>query len=925
MRSRVKSAVLAVVVAVSAAPLRAQTPTLSIRSPREVTLTRGSPITVLISIDNSGNVPVSIQPAITLPRRWQTLAGGDVFTVARRSRDVWIVSARPGATPAAGRYPIVVFAALPNGQQWTDSVFVTVGRRVATRVTAPSGEHYARVAEEILLVFRIRNIGNTAATFRATAHANDRGSVRVNGGEFLLAIGDSANVTVIVNAPPHTDNATPRNVTLVVSSDGVPVDSSSAEALFVPPEADNTTRRLPVRLTLRNAGRGNPQISPVFLASHGAIDDAGRWQLDVDARGPGPRISPFGERDHYLASLQGPSVRVDVGDIVPELSRLTEPHWQQFGAFVETKASGITVDAFAARDRYFYSRGTSSGASLAVPLPNDGRLSFNGAYYQGTTTQSGGVGSVAGNVALPGSVVVEGEGAAGATSAFPLAGTARVSRRGQHLWLDAQVVRTDTAFPGPLHGTEINFVSAGARLIGPLSIHGASQDYVQYRPNLPVYDSVAFPGGRPDPRERSIERSAGVALGGFSTVDIVQREGSENVRDELLRATAVTRLGPLSAVATGEDGRRYSGGSSSPNWRGALSLGLSTTPFSANVFGEYTSSATPRVGTPTTRAERLSSGVSFSAKIGESWRATLLGIGNGSVATGVAWDSTSLYLVDGAIAHDFASGRSVALHVRSQRSSVKWFADQTLVLLEYGFPMSLRLPFTSGSRVTGRVIDQTTGDPIANALVRLGESAAITDGSGRVSFSALRAGTYPLAVSAINGDRPGVRAPASLDIDGRHPSAFRAEVYAATHTRITVRRWLRSETPVGGRAVDTLMLSEETPPPIFVTLVSGTDTLRREVIGGQLDAGSELYPGLWIATILSSDLPLGYETRIPSVTFNVTPNSEAHVTVDLVALQRVPRVLPGGEIKVVPPPSKKPGGGAPQSGAARASRAPPAR
>ena len=88
--------------------------------------------------------------------------------------------------------------------------------------------------------------------------------------------------------------------------------------------------------------------------------------------------------------------------------------------------------------------------------------------------------------------------------------------------------------------------------------------------------------------------------------------------------------------------------------------------------------------------------------------------------------------------------------------------------------------------------------------------------------------------------------------------------------------------------------------------MNGADTLRRVVSNGVLDLGSELYPGLWIAAIEPRDLPQGFDLRVPDATFMVQPRIDATMIMDLVATRRIPKVLPGGEIKVVPPPKTTP-------------------
>ncbi len=878
----------------------------TLRSASQLTLGTG-PTTILVGIANTADAAATIRPTIELPPRWRVLAGTEPITVARHAREIWLLSFVAPSAPAAGRYVIRLGATAGEQRVYRDSVIVTVGRRIAARVRAPTSEQYAPTDSEVTLRYVVRNAGNSPATFHAQAKSALAGMLRTNRTRLELGVGDSAIVDVAVGAPPRIDKATIRRVTHEISADDASVDSAQATALFVPPVVDNTTRRLPMRLTVRTAGRMNDQVSPVLFTSRGAIDEAGQWTIDADVRGPGPKYSPFGERDHYLLDLRGPSTHLQVGDITPEQSRLTEPRWQQFGAAAQTRIDGVTIGAFGARDRFFYSRGGSGGATVGVPI-GLGTMSFNGVYYAGATTRTGGIGTVSTKLALPAAFAVDAEAGTsvgGSNTTRPTAGVAHVTQRGRHTWLDAQLLRADTSFPGPLHGAEMSYLSGGAQLFAGISGHASMQDYTQFRPHLPVYDSLAYPNGAPSPKQRTFERSAGLSISRFGSIDAVRRENERGDRDELLRITTVGRVGHLSLVATGEDGKRYSDGAVAPTWRAGLSTAWSTSPFNVNLFGNYTNGAPRRAGVVDGRDKQLSAGASATLRVGDSWRAALFAIANGAVATGVAWDSTSLYLVDAAIVRELPGSHSIGVHVRSQRSSVRWFADQTLVLLEYGLPLSLRLPFTSGSRVTGRVVDQVTGDPVPNALVRLGEVAAITDRAGRVEFPSMRSGRYPLAVIAGNGVSPGVRAPAALDIDGSHSASFHVDVYPPTRTRVNVRRWVRAETPIGSRPVDSLVVSDEPPPTVTVTLVSGADTLRREVIGGTLDVGSELYPGIWVAQIDASELPSGFELRVPATTFVVSPRTDAVVTIDLIATQRIPRSLPGGEIKVVPPPPKK--------------------
>lgn len=59
-----------------------------------------------------------------------------------------------------------------------------------------------------------------------------------------------------------------------------------------------------------------------------------------------------------------------------------------------------------------------------------------------------------------------------------------------------------------------------------------------------------------------------------------------------------------------------------------------------------------------------------------------------------------------------------------------------------GRQASRQVTITAGATVTGRVIDGTTGDPISDLNVRIGEATAGTDGDGRFSVAGVEEGTH---------------------------------------------------------------------------------------------------------------------------------------------------------------------------------------
>src|SRR5437764_622637 len=111
--------------------------------------------------------------------------------------------------------------------------------------------------------------------------------------------------------------------------------------------------------------------------------------------------------------------------------------------------------------------------------------------------------------------------------------------------------------------------------------------------------------------------------------------------------------------------------------------------------------------------------------------------------------------------------------------------------------VELRQPFglptgvlRRGGTAEGRIVDATTGDGVAGALVRVGDRAAISDRNGRVTFSNLLVGTHHISV------RPSGPAASSiivgqtiLDIPEHSdsPARFSISVAPPAYVRVVVR------------------------------------------------------------------------------------------------------------------------------------------
>jgi hypothetical protein len=890
------------VMLLSAAALRAgaqnplPAPTFTLRSAHEVTAGASTALNVIISVVNPGATPLRVAPAVRLPTRWRVLAGGDSFTVASRAHDVWLLTVAAAPRAVAGRY-IVGISARAAATSWSDSVIITVPDHIAADVQLVSSDEYGGMGRPLVLEYLIHNSGNAPAAFDIEAQSGMPGDLRWQPSHVSLAVNDSARVRVSVGAPPQIRRATARPVTLTVSSAGHIAKTVDGEVLFVPSVIEDSSVSLPLSVTLRTTrdGRG---VSPVFLTSHSALGTHGDWRVDLDARGPGPRLSQFGEQDYYALDVRGPGARVRVGDLVPEQSRLTGTAWQQLGASVELRPGPFVLSGFGTQDRYSAQRGGALGGSLGVSLPHDASFALNDVVYRGPLVRDGNAASATASVRLIGDMRLSGEAAAGTDSTRPLAGQVRLAARNKWFWYDGQLLRADSAYPGPMRGTRLDAASGGITLGRWFGVHASLIDYSITRSPVPTVDDVLSGAIRRSLLFRNVDRTAGVSFDGLLTVDGERREAVGGQTDELVRASASVNMGRLSTFFTGEAGQRtLPTGEQFARERGLVSLTVRAGGLNLNSFVDYSTDAYEL--THTRQGRRMSAGVNTVATLGKHLTARLVGVGSGSAMGGGSWDSTSLYFVDGSITARANTLQAISLHVRAQRSTFQWFPDRTLVLLEYEFPLGVRLGSSERATVTGRVVDETSGRPVPNMLVRVGDAVAITDDNGRVEFPSMKAGTYALVVDAGHSDRAGARAPREITVNGDRPTEFRVAVFPSTHSRIVVRHLAPAETPIGARRVDSLVVVGVVPA-VTVTLISDRDTLRRVVSNGMLDLGSQLHPGKWIARIDSADVPAGFVPGSPPVKFELVARGDATVSLDLIERQRTARVLPGGEIRVVP-------------------------
>ncbi|MFI5244961.1 MAG: hypothetical protein ACHQQR_07025, partial [Gemmatimonadales bacterium] len=132
----------------------------------------------------------------------------------------------------------------------------------------------------------------------------------------------------------------------------------------------------------------------------------------------------------------------------------------------------------------------------------------------------------------------------------------------------------------------------------------------------------------------------------------------------------------------------------------------------------------------------------FELGLSTSAQRAVLGVFDGSGA----WFSQS----DARLDYQFVGGQTISLRERIwQNPQMQGSANARAIYLEFRTPVRLPIgPSRATGRAEGRIVDAATGQPLAGALVRIADQAAVTDRDGRVFFSGLAATRQRVSLDA---------------------------------------------------------------------------------------------------------------------------------------------------------------------------------
>jgi hypothetical protein len=850
---RVRWIVIAFLGLCAAARAEAQSARVERRGPAEVAAAPGEALTIPFRVTSLSSTGTMIDGQASLPAGWGA-TGGAARELAPGEAELRLLGVRVPASAAAGRY-VVRYTAGAGA----DSAAVVVSARRRVVVEPETTEPPMVVAGQPYAVrFRVANRGNVAERLELRVAADGGAAPRADSSALRLPAGAERVVTVRAGTDRRATASARHQVTLRAAGEA---DTAAAHVVVsvVPAGAGRVARRgLPAELRVRAAD----SLSAAGFAFHarGALDRAGRVQLDVEARTADPAGAPFHRQDEYRLRLDAPGLSLRLGDDSYALSRLTEPGRYGFGGAASLRRGMIGLGGMVARDRRGDGRGGVAGGFARL----GGRRARLGVVV--AAPDSGAMRWTVEAAAAPHPLLqVEAEGAPPAEGAEPPRAL-RAWGNTRALSYEAMHLRGASAYGGT-GSPDQDFASVTIRPFGQLSLSASARrggDFRFHGDTVTVF---------------ATSRRAAAAWGNRVAVEVRETGGGVGGRGDLRAARA--RIGiPLLRRAWLHPA--YEAGEIVPT------AGAAPAPFRV-LSMQATVSA--RGGASVWAYAQLHEGASTRLEQGREWSGALSAHLPVLRATWVRV-STQARRVDGrrmealldlSLERALGGGHRLALRGLADAQAAGW---RPRGFIEYALPLALPLPSADDDRVTARVFDPATGRGIPGVLVRVADRAALTDARGVAGFAGLPAGEHTLRIDP--GAGPERVADRDLPIPVRvGGGARRVEIGLQPAARMT---GIVERVPAGSDSVAPMAGVE-----VEIVGPGGVRRLMTDAEGRFSASG--LRPGWWRVRIAPASLPRHHELQEHQMLL-LPAGGESRAWLRVIEKERPVQIIQSGELTV---------------------------
>lgn len=862
------------------------------RSAERVEVDPGAGVTAVFLIRNDAARGRELRTDLALPTGWRLATPDSPVMLGAHGAELRLLRIIVPGDASPGNYGIHYTASGAHGGAVLarDSLLVIVRAMHRLALQSLDAPELVLAGKSYRATFMVRNGGNVSTRVRIELASSYSLPARVDSEIVHLAPGAARAVAVTVQTDQDATRPLRHRLDVVARS---VADSSVAATAFalvdvIPRAGAGPPRfhRLPMTMTLWATQPGDGLTGEIRAS--GTLTDGGDDRIDLLLRGPGNDQGLLGERDEYHVALTGSSYKLRLGDQSFRLSPLTESGRAGFGGAGELTIGRITAGGFMQRNRWTYGYTGEREEAGYLSARIAGRSTLGVTYLDRSGYDAGKIWSVRSLLAPTASTAIEVEYGTG--TGVEGTGAARsVLLTGAHRLVSYRVhaLQADRDYPGAVRGVTYEDADISIRPVGGIELTGRFIDRT----------SSAFfllsNGG--DQHYRSVQ--GGIAFGQYLSAEYLRNqqdgegEGSPFAsayagREEAirLRSGIAGRIGSIFAGTTlghfqyGSDPQRH------PYQR--IFVQASLRP------GEHSSysASVERYHGSTIASPRSSDWVSAQVQAAfQLWHGTRFRFSANGRRYGV--DLPSTYgVVDAAWEQDLPFGHRLTARARVVSFGGMRLRDASLLRVGYTIPIGLPVsPSHHSGRLIGRIYDAESGDPIANALVRVGDRAQLSDESGRIEFSGLAPDTYYVHVDrqSLGGRRLSAKQDQlQLQVGKLETTHFELAMIHGARLTGTVRiSAFASGSITGGE--DGALVDSAAMQGVIVAL-TGEDgkVLRRltDARGHFTFAG--LPPGRWTLSIPPEALPEHHRLQRERVPLDVAPDDTLEVELRVVPQRR---------------------------------------
>ncbi len=816
----------------------------------------GKLVTVGFRVTNNSLESRSLDPVVTLPPGWRSLATEPSFTLSPSQSVVKLININIPSTASAGSFD-VVFAVKDRltGERLSEAkvtVSVTAVRQVEIRsLEAP---RFVVAGDEYLSTFLVTNRGNVTYTVRFTVHSGAGFRTKLDSTALHLGARESRPLAVTV----MTRRDVPEKILDLVevlcelAGDSLAVARATSAVEVIPRLARTETPyfEYPLLTRLRAVQEGGVYGSQLEVSGMSRLSESGKDQLEVMIRTPDIQSrSILGQRDEYRLTLRGEGYELYAGDRNFHLSPLTEFGRYAFGVGSRIDFGALSVGGFYNETRFIRPTHRELGAFLNYGAQSVGLFGLQ--YLHRSDEGGSDILTLRGRSSPTPLTDIDLEyGTSFSSGITDDAFSLRVS--GRHTWLayDARYVDAGTGYRGYYRDVQFKTLALGLfpwkqlRLETYLrdekrnrgrdtSLTFAPKDlFAQFGIAYADLISLSYRFGRQRDEvlvsQFDLIEKAVLARGGFSSAlfgCILSAEFGEQ-RDEL-----VGKMNPFHRYSLFTNLRPSDGVNIS------VSLEYSK---DRNIFSEETQ-------------ERLSLSLSSWMMLTSNTQASATFFASRTIAALLQ----TYRLIDVSIEHAFPWGHRLVVRARQNRFTPVTVAGDLASMIEYSVPLGVPLArVRTSASLNGTVLDAATGRGIPNVLVIVGATVTATDREGRYRIPSLKPDTYFLHIdkATIGLDKiPVQQLPQEIALRGGEDATFDIAVTRGGTIAGTIRLLAFPEgQPDTGRVS---YIEKGGHPGAVVELTNGVELQRRLSDARGNFQFTDVRPGEWKVRIVEGNLP----------------------------------------------------------------------